>query len=819
VFFSPATLGLFVYVILLLVAVIIIFLIYKLLKKVGSYEEVFATTLFKITIQKNPKSEDHKDNKNWTELLGLAEGLFSTIGGLKQSFIVDRFLRRHNKFISFEIVAQNGLINFYFAVPKSLQTFLIQQIHAQYPHAQIQKIDDYNLFKPHSEVGGGFFIFKKHPAFPIRTYRHMENDPLNTVLNSLSKLETSEGVAIQLLVTPVSSTWRQQGREIVKKLQNNEPLSNLPGTDFFEIIVNSVFKFIYKGLGTPKLEKNKEEKPKIISPQQQKTIESIEEKLSKGALAANLRVIVSTDNKEKTQSYLNNITNAFSQYSIYEYSNGFKPAFLLWHGKLIRNFIYRLFDYKKKIILNTEELASLWHLPNEYNEIPNLEWLGAKRFSSPENLPLTGTIIGLNEYRGQSTPVRIKTDDRRRHTYIIGQTGTGKTTLMKSLMVQDIVAGNGCCIIDPHGDFAQDILKNVPPARYQDVIYIDPTDTARPIGINMLEYNSPEQKTFVVNELLSIFDKLYDLKATGGPMFEQYMRNATQLVMDDPDSGNTLLEIPKVLSDEKFRKYKLSKCQNPTVIDFWEKEAQQAGGEAALANMVPYITSKLTPFLANDILRPIVAQQHSSFDFREAMDSSKIIIVNLSKGKLGDINSKLLGMIIVGKILIAGLSRVNIPENERKDFYLYIDEFQNFTTDSISIILAEARKYRLNLIIANQYLGQLVKRGDSDIRDAVFGNVGTFIAFRIGVEDAEFIAKQFKPIFNENDLINIPKYSAYIKLLIDNTLTPAFNIITSPEPVGEEENRLRSVEYSRLTYGRPLETISREIMDRTKNKY
>jgi len=302
-------------------------------------------------------------------------------------------------------------------------------------------------------------------------------------------------------------------------------------------------------------------------------------------------------------------------------------------------------------------------------------------------------------------------------------------------------------------------------------------------------------------------------------MFEQYMRNATQLVMDDPDSGNTLLEIPKVLADEKFRKYKLSKCKNPTVIDFWEKEALQAGGEAALANMVPYITSKLTPFLANDILRPIVAQQQSSFDFRQAMDSSKIIIVNLSKGKLGDINSKLLGMIIVGKILIAALSRVNLNENERKDFYLYIDEFQNFTTDSIAIILAEARKYHLNLIIANQYLGQLVRRGDSDIRDAVFGNVGTFTAFRIGVDDAEFVAKQFKPIFNENDLINIPKYNAYIKLLIDNTLSPAFNIITSPEPVGREENRLRSVEYSRVTYGRPLQTIEREIMDRTKNKY
>jgi len=810
---------LFGYVVLLLVCVALIFLLYLFLKKTSSWQSVFENSVFKITIQKTQAHEERKDTKNWQELLGFAEGLFAAVGGLKQSFFIDRILRRHNKFISFEIVATDSHISFYIAVPKNYQTFLIQQLHAQYPHAQVEQIDDYNIFRPTSQVAGGFFVFKKHPAFPIRTYRHMDNDPLNAVLNSLSKLGPREGAAIQLLVAPISSSWRSEGREIVKKLQNNEPLNSLQVGGLFNTAVNTFFDLMYKGFSGTKTDKVKEEKQRPVSPQQQKTIESIEEKLSKAALAANLRVIVSTDSKEKTQSYLNNITNAFTQYSIYEYSNAFKPVFLLWHANLIRNFIYRFFDYKKKIILNTEELASLWHLPNEYNEIPNLEWLGAKKYAPPANLPNTGIILGLNEYRGETIPIRIKTDDRRRHMYIIGQTGTGKTTLMKNLMVQDIAQGAGCCVIDPHGDFAQDMLQHIPKHRYEDCIYIDPTDTERPIGINMLEYNSPEQKTFVVNELLSIFDKLYDLKATGGPMFEQYMRNATQLVMDDPDSGNTLLEIPKVLADEKFRKYKLSKCKNPTVIDFWEKEALQAGGEAALANMVPYITSKLTPFLANDILRPIVAQQQSSFDFRQAMDSSKIIIVNLSKGKLGDINSKLLGMIIVGKILIAALSRVNLNENERKDFYLYIDEFQNFTTDSIAIILAEARKYHLNLIIANQYLGQLVRRGDSDIRDAVFGNVGTFTAFRIGVDDAEFVAKQFKPIFNENDLINIPKYNAYIKLLIDNTLSPAFNIITSPEPVGSEENRLRSVEYSRVTYGRPLQTIEREIMDRTKNKY
>lgn len=803
-FFSLENLIFFSYFAIIGVFLFLVIFLYLFFSKNYYYRAVFSTIVLKVTLPRFNKDKNGEDK--WKEILTNAESLYAAISGLKKNSFLDTIFRVHRKFISFEIVAHNEKITFYLALPLDLKRFLVQQIHAQYPHAVVEQVEDYNIFKPTSYVAGGFFVFKRNSSFPIKTYQQMENDPLNAILNSLSKLKKDEGMALQLLLIPISNSWRQQGKNLVKKLMLHQSVNVYDATGIFNKIINYFFDLLLNGFKTDK-NKEKNSPSTQLTALEQKTIESIEQKLSKGALAANLRVIVSTENKQTTNSYLNNILNVFSQYNIYEYGNSFQPAFLTWHSKLIRNFIYRRFDDKRKIILNTEELASIYHFPSDHNDVPNLQWLEAKKYAPPINLPTEGIVIGQSQYRDEVIDIKIKTDDRRRHMYIIGQTGTGKSTLMKNMMIQDILAGNGCCIIDPHGDFASDILKNVPKHRWHDVIYFDPADTERPISINMLEYNNESQKSLIVNELLSIFDKLYDLKATGGPMFEQYMRNALLLVMDDPESGMTLLEVPKVLADEDFRKYKLSKCKNPTVIDFWQKEALKAGGEAALANMVPYITSKLTPFIANDMIRPIIAAQKSSFDFREIMDQKKILVVNLSKGKLGEINSRLLGMIIVGKILIAALSRANIPENLRTDFYLYIDEFQNFTTDSISIILSEARKYRLNLILANQYLGQLTKHGDTSIRDSVFGNVGTFIAFRIGPEDAEYVVKQFEPVFNQHDLINIPKFSAYIKMIIDNTTVPAFNISTLKEPVGEEINREKIIALSKLHYGRPKKII------------
>ena len=484
----------------------------------------------------------------------------------------------------------------------------------------------------------------------------------------------------------------------------------------------------------------------------------------------------------------------------------------------MNDFIYRNFRESQSFLLNSEELASIFHFPLKSTETPNILWLSAKTAPAPTTVPSEGITLGHNLYRGVKKDIHIKREDRRRHTYIVGKSGTGKSVLLANMIIQDIQGGEGVCVFDPNGDLIQDILDRIPPERAEDVIIFSPGDIDRPMPLNLLEYDPkyPEQKSFVINEMIGILDKLYDLKATGGPMFEQYMRNAMLLVMDDPESGSTLMEIPKVLADEEFRRYKLSRCKNQTVVDFWRKEAEKAGGEAALANIVPYITSKLTPFISNDMMRPIIGQQKSAFNLRDLMDKQKILLVDLPKGIIGETNAYLLGMILVGKILMAALSRTDMSPEKRKDFYLYIDEFQNFTTSSICQILSEARKYALNLVIAHQYIGQLSKNNNTEIKDAVFGNVGTMISFKVGSEDADFLVKEFSPVFNQYDLINVDKGTAIIKLLVDNSATRPFSLRTIWPLLGvkrpEMNEKIKAL--SRLKYGQNRHLVEAEISRR-----
>jgi hypothetical protein len=464
------------------------------------------------------------------------------------------------------------------------------------------------------------------------------------------------------------------------------------------------------------------------------------------------------------------------------------------------------------MLLTSEEAASMFHLPTPMTDIPRVRFLSFKEAPPPSNLPKEGVILGENHFRGGAYEMRISPQDRQRHLYIIGQTGTGKSVLLSNLAGQDIVSGGGICLIDPNGDLFTDVLGRVPKRRIKDLIIFDPSDLDRPLGLNMLEYDPryPEHKTFIVNELLMIFNTLYDMKTAGGPMFEQYMRNALLLLMDDPADGFTLLEVPRVLSDAAFRKRLLAKCGNIVTKDFWEKEAEKAGGEASLQNMVPYITSKFNTFLANDYVRPIIAQSKSSLNFRQVLDEGKILLVNLSKGRIGDLNASLLGMIIVGKLTIAAFSRADVPMESRRDFQLFIDEFQNFTTPSIATILSEARKYRLCLTVAHQFVGQL----SDEIKKAVFGNVGSMIAFRVGADDAEFLAKQFEPVFSGEDLMNIDNLNAHVKLTIGGQTAPPSTLFVPFPERGDPEIVRLGREYSRLTYGRNR----MEIEDETYKK-
>jgi len=696
--------------------------------------------------------------------------------------------------------------------PHEQVRYIEQQIQAYYPEAIIDEVEDYNPFSLNGQIAAASLKTTKSFLFPIKTYQKMEVDPLNSLINTLSKLGKDESLVIQYLVRSAHSAWHKKVRRVVEKIHQKNSVSAGVKSSGPSALIGDIFS------GHGHKDNNTPEAPKKLSAIEEEMVKTIEEKNLKTGLDVNIRIISSAKTKEEASRYLENIASTFGEYNNFSYGNNFSRANKKTPGKIVQDFIYRHFQERNAFLLNSEELASIFHFPLKSTETPNILWLTSKIAPAPANVPTEGITLGENIYRGIKKEIRIKRQDRRRHTYLIGKSGVGKSVLLANMAIQDIQNGEGVCVFDPNGDLITDILERIPPERAEDVIIFSPGDVERPLALNLLEFDPryPEQKSFVINEMIGILDKLYDLKATGGPMFEQYMRNAMLLIMDDAESGSTLMEIPKVLADEEFRRYKLNQCKNQTVVDFWRKEAEKAGGEAALANIVPYITSKLTPFISNDMMRPIIGQQKSAFNLREVMDKQKILLVDLPKGLIGETNAYLLGMILVGKILMSALSRTDIPPEQRKDFYLYIDEFQNFTTSSICQILSEARKYALDLIIAHQYIGQLSKNNNNEIKDAVFGNVGTMISFKVGSEDAEFLVKEFAPAFNQYDLINVDKGMACIKLLVDNSASRPFSLATTWPILGVKRpgmaDKIRAL--SRLKYGQNARLVEAEISRR-----
>jgi len=821
---TPTTLLIVVAVFITLAVVVAAAVFAKLFRK--RQKKSYEHDIYLVTI---PKFSDTAD-KQKTPLpaksrLAHVESLFAVMSSIKAERGWHSWLHGRSDHFALEMVVKDGLISFYISTPRALTDLLIQQVQSVYPHAHFQPVPDYNIFKPQGAIIGGYLILRRDFIFPLKTFQSFEDDPLEGITTALSKIPNDSGAAIQFIVRSAKKAWRAQGKAVsheanklgslTRALKNRGPQS--AGLRTASKITLGFFNVIGATFSSKPKKDPSQNSPlqrEQLSAMDMEAIKAIEQKGSKGGFDVNIRLVVAAPTVPQAELLMKNLMNSFGHYNIYEYGNALKPMYIGSQEKIIHNFIFRYYEPRARAVLNSEEMVSLFHLP-EGIDTPNIRWLKAKTAAPPMELPTEGILLGRATFRGHTVDVRIKDPDRRRHVYIIGQTGVGKTVLIESMAIQDIERGKGVCIIDPHGDLIEKILSLIPQKRVDDVIIFDPSDTDRPLALNMLEFYEPEQKTFVINEMINIFDKLYDLRQTGGPMFEQYMRNTMLLMMEDPASGSTLMEVPKVLADEHFRRYKLSKAKNPVVKDFWEKEAQKAGGEASLANMVPYITSKLTQFVANDTMRPIIAQQNSSFDFRKVMDEQKILLINLSKGKIGDMNSMLLGLVCVGKLLMAALSRVDMLEKDRKDFYLYIDEFQNYITDSIAIILSEARKYKLNLTIAHQYIAQLTKRGDTAVRDAVFGNVGTVIAFRVGVEDAETIAQQFTPVVDTYDVMNIEKYNAYIRILVDNQNPPAFNFSPEYRSIGDPKRILMLKEISRLKYGRPRDVIEREIITRS----
>ncbi|MCF7834043.1 MAG: type IV secretion system DNA-binding domain-containing protein [Candidatus Pacebacteria bacterium] len=768
----------------------------------------FNMTLFEITL---PPPDDGPDSsKGFKEFIGAMEQFYAGM----QSISSGKDNINGNYYVIEIALAHVGdEVVVYVAIPNKFISLFEKQILAFYHDAKIREVkDDYNVFNEEGVSIGAYASFTEREVLPLKTYENIDHDPMNTLLNVFSKLDKEgEGASIQILIAPAGDKFIKEYNEILMDVKDGMSVKHA-ADNFYKF--NKAFMRISKEFifgqkpKEEKSEKNMSGRKAVDEGAQEK----ISNKIKSSILRTNIRVVASAKSRERADLILREVQSAFNQFTETASNsivfNEIKGSSL---KRFFRDYSYRTFSYDNVLPLNLKELASIFHFPVGVGTMPQLKEAKSGIAPAPITMGDEGIILGVNKYRGRETMVHMTREDRVRHFYVIGQTGTGKTNILLNMITQDIRNGDGCCYIDPHGTDIQTILSRIPKERMDDVIYFDPSYTPRPMGLNMLEYDIryPEQKTFVVNELMSIFNKLFDMKVGGGAMFEQYFRNSAFLVMEDPDSGSTLLEITRVLGDKEFRDMKLAKCKNPIIKQFWVS-AEQTTGDQSLANFVPYISSKFDNFISNDIMRPVVLQQKSVFNFRKIMDEKKILLVNLSKGRLGDINANLIGLVLVGKIQMAALSRVDMFGKPMNDFYLYIDEFQNVTTDSISSILSEARKYRLSLNIAHQYINQL----EEGIKNAVFGNVGSMAVFRVGTEDAQFLEPKFKPTFSSQDISKIDNFNAYVNMLIKGEPSKPFNIETLAPEKGNLDIVDSLKELSYLKYGREREEVEEEIMSR-----
>jgi len=819
------------------------------------YRKVFAfrRTIFQVLMPKEPEEQAKKEEaiqkKDLKEVIAEVESFYSNLAGISHPrrwgyflYVMKKFWTGYHSHISLEIVAHEGKIKFYVAAPDHLAEYVEQQIQAAYPSAHLEKVDDYNMFEAVGYITGTYLCPTRSQFLPLKTYKKMDFDPLEGITNNLSKLNPDEGIAVQILIRPAKSKWHHKAIQVAREMHKGHTLEGALGSSHAGVsgallwllsLPYQAIKYTFdsffssKSKNQPESEEGQNERQQLknapvrILKREEELVQALEEKFSKAYFETNIRLVASAKTKERTLQILRGTVASFAQFTYAATNNRLKETLLWFREMFINDFIYRNFREMKKFILNAEELISIYHFPLPTTETPNIIWLSSRKAAPPVNLPSAGLVLGKSVYRGAEQLVRIKDDDRRRHIYIIGKSGTGKSVLLSNMAIQDVIEGRGLCLVDPHGDLVEDVLAHVPKERADDVIIFNPSDTERPVGLNMLEARSEEEKDFAVQEMISIFYKLFPPEMIG-PMFEHNMRNVMLTLMSDLENPGTIAEIPRMFTDTDFQKSWVVKLKDPIVRAFWEKEMAKTT-DFHKSEMLGYLISKVGRFVENEMMRNIIGQQKSGFDLRDVMDKGKILLVNLSKGKTGEVNSNLLGLIIVSKLQMAALGRADIPAEQRKDFYLYIDEFQNFITPSIATILSEARKYKLSLTIAHQYLGQLSgssgatdKQGDNQIRDAVLGTTGTMIVFKIGAEDAEIIAKEFAPTVNQFDLVNVEKFNAYIKLLIDNQSSRPFNMETLPPQKGNRELAEKVRELSRLKHGRAKAEVQAEIMERTR---
>lgn len=747
------------------------YLAFTLYRWRGREERSIESTLLQVAV---PRGNEIK--------IDAMEQLFASLytikkGGWKQKFSVQPA-------ISFEIVAKQEDIKFYIWTPNKLKDLVEKQVHGAYPDAEIEEVPEYNIFTEDGKVAYKSIQLKRSNFYPLKTFKELPTDPLAAITSALAKMGKGEAAAVQILISPAKPSWQKEARKFISdtKKQESDP-------------ENAKFSVSAK------------------------TLEGVESKSGKSGFETSIRIVVVAKDLSNAKTHLSNIMGSFEQYS--GELNSFKGRNVRRKALFMEDFLYRyqpMFHFfgNRQTILNSEELATIYHFPNKQVTTPHIFWLYAKTAPAPSEIPLEGLFLGTSTYRGIKRPVYISEDDRRRHMYIIGKTGTGKTEMLKDLIMQDIRDGKGICYMDPHGDAVKDILEMIPPERAEDVVYFNPADTNRPMGLNLLEAKTEDQKHFAATAIINMMYKLFDPYKTGivGPRFEHAVRNAMLTVMCD--EGATFIEVVRVLTDAKYVQELLPKVKDPIIRRYWTDQIAQTA-DFHKSEVLDYIVSKFGRFVTNKMVRNIIGQSKSAFSFREIMDEQKILLINLAKGEIGEENSNFLGLILVPRLLMAAMSRQDVPEEERKDFYLYVDEFQNFATPDFAQILSEARKYRLNLVVANQFIGQV----EEEIKNAVFGNVGTLVCFRVGVTDASYLAHEFTSVFTEEDLLNIERYHVYTKTTVNNEPVPPFSMDLTKDM--EKQAKMTNkrvaeiiIEMSRLKYGKDVRLVEAEVVRRAK---
>jgi hypothetical protein len=740
-----------------------------------------------------------------------AEQLFASLHGIlrdNEELKLNKGVQEH---LSFEVASIDGQIRFYAWVPRTLRSFVEGQIYSQYPSVQIRVADeDYVKHESkHSVIYSSEITLIDSEVLPIKTFQNFEVDPLAGITGALAKLEsTGEEVWIQILVRPIEDDWHKTSDRWIKSIKKGGAASIFGdggGLVWLTGLLEALWKPPEAGQGSTAV--------KELSERDKTRISEAEKKATKLGYQVKIRLVYLGESTANAHLRMQAIVGTFKQFNSTNL-NGFKMSDASFNTDGLVS--YRNREFKDVgFILNIEELASVFHLPHTNVETPNVVWASSKTAEPPSKLPIiTGnseideniSAFGMTNFRGVNHQFGMLRSDRSRHVYIIGQTGSGKTGTLALFALSDIFHGHGYAIIDPHGDFAVDNMRFIPGSRLEDVVYFNPADTAFPLGFNPLEITDPNQKTNISSEVIGVLKKMFEA-VSWGPRLEYILRYTILALLDRPET--TMLDITRMLTDKKFRENTLSYCQDAVVMNFWKVEFA-SWNDKFVAEAISPVLNKVGAFTANPVIRNIIGQPKSTFDVRKIMDEGKILIVNLSKGLIGEDNAAILGSFIVTKIQLASMSRSDIERIEdRRPFYLYVDEFQNFQTDSFATILSEARKYGLNLTIANQYISQM----DENVRDAVFGNVGTMISFRVSADDAPILAKQFEPQFEPVDLLQMHNRNFVINMVINGEKAPAFNARTLTLPLPQTDNTGRIVENTRRHYSRSRAEVENEISD------